>query len=413
MNNRAELVSYARDSIARGSKSFALASKLFDFQTRERVWLLYAWCRKCDDMADGQDHGGVMAQVTDPAERLAAIRDLTHRALNSEITGEPAFDALGVVAKECGLTRNMADAVIDGFALDAADWRPCTEGDMMQYCYHVAGAVGVMMAVVMGVDADDDTTLDRACDLGLAFQLANIARDVAEDEAAGRCYLPQDWLTQAGIKEADMMSPQHRPALTVIVKRLCDASERYEASAKVGAMRLPFRARWAVRSAAGIYGDIARAVRKRGARSFDARVYTSKPAKLAWVLKALGKSAVAPKFVRRNGLWTRPISKPAMTSHHTICNDLEDMLLHYGLRKPIDHSKPIVAALRLDHEDFVADFVPEVEASYAVNLEPFLFRGERLQPGFIERWRGAQGAQIWHDPSIAELAKYIDEKGPA
>ena len=66
MSDRAALVAYARDSIARGSKSFAAASKLFDRTTRERVWLLYAWCRKCDDMADGQDHGGTLSAVADP-----------------------------------------------------------------------------------------------------------------------------------------------------------------------------------------------------------------------------------------------------------------------------------------------------------------------------------------------------------
>jgi 15-cis-phytoene synthase len=306
VNNRAELVAYARDSISRGSKSFALASKLFDPQTRERVWLLYAWCRKCDDMADGQDHGGVMSEVDDPAERLADIRDLTNRALSGEITGEPAFDALGVVAHECGLTQKMADDVIDGFALDATDWRPKTGDDLYRYCFHVAGAVGVMMAVVMGVSSDDDATLDRACDLGLAFQLANIARDVAEDAAAGRCYLPQDWLLEAGIDTTKLMIAQHRPALINIVKRLCDASERYEVSAKVGAAKLPFRAQWAVLSAAGIYGDIAREVRRKGAASFDARVYTGKSAKLAWVVKAYWQAlSNNPEIVTRDGLWTR------------------------------------------------------------------------------------------------------------
>jgi phytoene synthase len=108
VSERAALVAYARESIARGSKSFAFASKLFNRMTRERVWLLYAWCRKCDDMADGQDHGGAMALVDDPYARLAAIRDLTARALAGEITGEPAFDALGMVARECGLTQKMA-----------------------------------------------------------------------------------------------------------------------------------------------------------------------------------------------------------------------------------------------------------------------------------------------------------------
>jgi phytoene/squalene synthetase len=62
---------------------------------------------------------------------------------------------------------------------------PAHRGDLMRYCFHVAGAVGVMMAVVMGVAGDDHDTLDRACDLGLAFQLNNIARDMSEDDAGG------------------------------------------------------------------------------------------------------------------------------------------------------------------------------------------------------------------------------------
>jgi 15-cis-phytoene synthase len=176
MLDRPALVTHARESIVRGSKSFAAASRLFDHTTRERVWLLYAWCRKCDDMADGQDHGGEMAAIDDPEARLDAIRDRTARALQGEITGDPAFDALGVVARECGLTQRMADDVIDGFALDTEGWHPRRESDLYRYCFHVAGAVGVMMAVVMGVSPHDEETLDRACDLGLAFQLANIGR---------------------------------------------------------------------------------------------------------------------------------------------------------------------------------------------------------------------------------------------
>jgi 15-cis-phytoene synthase len=306
MLDRPALVTFAGDSIARGSKSFAAASKLFDRQTRERVWLLYAWCRKCDDMADGQDHGGAMAQVCDATERLKIIRDLTAKAIRGETTGEPAFDALSVVAAECGLTQQMADDVIDGFALDAEDWRPRSQDDLYRYCFHVAGAVGVMMAVVMGVRADDTATLDRACDLGLAFQLANISRDLNEDDAAGRCYLPQDWLSEMDIPPGQALSPHYRDRAAILAKRLCDASEHYEASARVGAAALPFRSRWAVLAAAGIYGDIAREVRSRGARAWDSRVYTSKADKLAWVAKAgIMAARNAPEYVSRDGLWTR------------------------------------------------------------------------------------------------------------
>ena len=74
---REALVATAGETIARGSKSFGLASRLFNRQTRERAWLLYAWCRACDDLADGQDHGGRLSSVADPQARIAAIRTLT------------------------------------------------------------------------------------------------------------------------------------------------------------------------------------------------------------------------------------------------------------------------------------------------------------------------------------------------
>jgi phytoene synthase len=306
---RDAIVATAGESIARGSQSFAMASRLFDRKTRERAWLLYAWCRRCDDLADGQDHGGTMAAVEDPAERLALIADRTERALAGEIIGEPAFDALRIVAADCRIPPALPRDLVQGFAMDAADWRPRSEDDLLTYCYHVAGAVGVMMAIVMGVDPDDRETLDRACDLGLAFQLANIARDVAEDAAGGRCYLPLDWLTEFDIPPGEHMKPPYRARLAIMSKRLADSAEAYEASARIGATRLPFRARWAVLAAAGIYGDIARTVRARGEHAWDHRVVVGKASKLGWVLRAYVQARGKPgASVKRDGLWTRPVA---------------------------------------------------------------------------------------------------------
>ena len=174
--NRKNLVLNARRSIERGSKSFSRASKLFSRQTRERAWLLYSWCRACDDLADGQDHGEGMAPVKNPEKTIAVMRMKTRRAHGGEQTGNPPFDAFGIVAQECHIPLSLANDMIDGFALDARGWRPEDDHDLLQYCYHVAGSVGCMMAIVMGVSARDQDVLDRACDLGLAFQLANIAR---------------------------------------------------------------------------------------------------------------------------------------------------------------------------------------------------------------------------------------------
>jgi len=303
--NRTNLVLHARNSIERGSKSFSRASKLFARQTRERAWLLYYWCRACDDLADGQDHGHGMTAIANPEKTIAAMRMMTARAHGGEQTGNPPFDAFGAVARECNIPRKLADDMIDGFALDARGWRPETEDDLLQYCYHVAGAVGCMMAIVMGISSRDQEVLDRACDLGLAFQLANVARDVAEDAQAGRCYLPQTWLAEAGIDPDQILDPVHRDALVVLVNRLCDLAGQYEASARVGASSLPFRSRWAVLAAAGIYGDIARAIRQSNGASLEERIYTSKSQKLGWIVKAFGQALVNPARRDRQGLWTR------------------------------------------------------------------------------------------------------------
>ncbi|MDE8650271.1 phytoene/squalene synthase family protein [Novosphingobium album (ex Liu et al. 2023)] len=289
--DRAALIAHARGSIRRGSKSFAAASRLFDRETRERVWLLYAWCRACDDLADAQDHGHALGPPADAASRLATIRALTGLALAGEPTGDPAFDALGLLARETPITRAMADDVIAGFALDAADWRPRGEADMLRYCFHVAGAVGVMMAAVMDVAASDDDTLDRACDLGIAFQLANIVRDIREDAAAGRCYLPGDWLAAAHIAGGGASGE----ALAPLVARACALARGYEASARIGAARLGFRQRWAVLAAANIYGAIGREVERRGPRAWDQRVHTSRMAKLGFVARAFTQALRAPR----------------------------------------------------------------------------------------------------------------------
>ncbi len=291
--SRAALVSRSRESIARGSKSFAVASWLFDKATRERAHLLYAWCRRCDDIVDGQDHGfsnrgdTLNLDKANAQDRVEAVRVLTHRALDGQPTADIAFDALGLVAAETGITREMCDDVIDGFALDAKGWRPRTEGDLMRYCYHVAGAVGVMMAKVMGVPADAQDTLDRACDLGLAFQLNNIARDISQDDAAGRCYLPTEWLAEFDIPPGEVMKPQYRDQLVKLAQRLVKMAQLHDARARIGAGRLKFRQRWAVLSAANIYGAIGEEVVSQAELAWDHRIHTSFPEKIGHVVAAL------------------------------------------------------------------------------------------------------------------------------
>ncbi|MXP14872.1 phytoene/squalene synthase family protein [Altererythrobacter confluentis] len=313
--NRAALVEKAHQSIIRGSRSFAFASSLFDRPTREKAWLLYAWCRRCDDIADDQDHGGELGRQSGAhsgaKDRVKGIRILTNRALEGMPTADIGFDALGMLARECPITQDMTDDVIRGFAMDADEWRPRTEGDMMRYCYHVAGAVGVMMAHVMGVDSRDSDTFDRACDLGLAFQLANIARDVVEDDAAGRCYLPVEWLVEMDLSPGQHCKPANRFELASLMPRMIALMDHHADAARIGAARLHFRQRWAVLSAARIYTAIGHKVLRRGQKAWHNRVVVGPLAKLGHVIAAFFEAlANSPPVLDEMPRWTRAELRP-------------------------------------------------------------------------------------------------------
>jgi phytoene synthase len=298
-------------AMAIGSRSFAAATRLFDPETRDAARLLYAWCRHCDDVVDGQTLGRVGAAedggaTTPPAaDRLDRLYDLTRRALAGEPLDEPAFVALQWVARRHGIAAGHALALLDGFAMDVRGEPFRSLDDTLRYCYHVAGVVGLMMAQVMGVR--DDATLDRACDLGLAFQLTNIARDVADDARAGRVYLPADWLAEAGLDRASVLDRPDCDAVRALRARLVATAEPYYDSAYAGVASLPFRSAWAVAAARSIYRDIGLGVRA----GYDGRVVVGPSRKVARIVSAVfvagASRALAVRAARsRDGLWCRP-----------------------------------------------------------------------------------------------------------
>ncbi len=307
-----DVLGHAREAIARGSKSFAMAAKLFDPVTRDRAMLLYAWCRHTDDVIDGQVLGqGRNDDTRPPAERLAEVERLTEMALAGQPTGQPAYEALAQVVRETHMPARYPRDLVHGFRIDMEERPFRTIDDTLTYCYHVAGCVGVMMAIVMGVSPDDRPTLDRACDLGMAFQLNNIARDVIEDAMNSRRYIPDDWLDSVQLAPNNFAFPPHRRQLHRLVTRLVNLAEEYETSARYGTPALSNRAAWAVLAAARIYGGIGRRVRDGGPDALETRISTTKPEKLRAVAVALSETlsrksrwpAPAPS---RDGLWTMP-----------------------------------------------------------------------------------------------------------
>jgi phytoene synthase len=309
----AALVDTSRLIIKSGSKSFATAAKLFNEETRDNAYMLYAWCRHCDDVIDNQELGfNSQPQDAEVTRRvLDQLKEKTQAAIDNKPSDDPIFEGLRYVLKANEIPGRYPLELLEGFAMDAAEHQYKSFDETLQYCYYVAGVVGLMMAYVMG--ARDEAALQRATDLGIAFQLTNISRDVREDALIGRVYLPEDWLAAAGIPPQELSNPEYSAALIKVVERLLNEADRYYASADQGLRALGFRSAWAVASARGVYKAIGDKVRQRGVSALDERVVVRKRRKLLGIAEGMIDALKASWFdnktqpaPRDSDLWTAP-----------------------------------------------------------------------------------------------------------
>ena len=306
-----DLVRLSEDSIARGSKSFAAAARLFAPDTRKDATMLYAWCRHADDLIDGQTSGHDQQADfrTGQRERLQELREATQAALDGAYAKDQVFEALHRVVERHRIPHRHPLELVRGFEMDVEQRAYHTLDDTLDYCYHVAGVVGVMMSMIMG--ARDAHVLDRASDLGIAFQLTNIARDIIDDARAGRVYLPSQWLEESGLSRIDAGDRTQWPRLHSLALRLLDHAEPHYASAYKGMAALPWRSAWAIAAARRVYRDIGEKLRREGPDSWEGRVATSKSRKV-WLLLLSLKDVAATRFggsddaADRKGLYQRP-----------------------------------------------------------------------------------------------------------
>lgn len=267
-----------REMIAKGSKSFSLAAKIFGPEVRDAAFFLYGWCRYCDDLVD-------LDNPMDPLKgregRLLLLRENTRFAFTRQRQMEPVFVAFQYVVHRYAIPRDYPLELIEGMAMDVRGERYRTVNDLLLYCYRVAGTVGLMMSHVMGIS--DERALRHAADLGIAMQLTNIARDIIEDAERGRVYLPLSWLEEAGIAPDEIALPQHREKLARLAARLLAEAEKYYRSGDEGLRYLSFRSASAVAAARQVYAEIGSLILKRGARAWDRRGYVPTGRKL-WVI---------------------------------------------------------------------------------------------------------------------------------
>ncbi|MBD3665019.1 15-cis-phytoene synthase [Sulfitobacter aestuariivivens] len=292
---------YCRGVIRTGSLSFHAASKLLPSQVRDPALALYAFCRLADDEVDeGIAKGQAVLQLQ---ERL----DLAYAGRPRNAPEDRAFAA---IVDAFDMPRALPEALLEGLAWDAVERRYDSLSDVRAYSARVASAVGAMMCVLMRVrDAD---ALARACDLGVAMQLTNIARDVGEDARAGRIYLPLDWLRGAELTPADFLNdPQATPQVRRMVARLLAEAHRLYIRSEAGIGKLPVQARAGIFAARYIYAAIGKSVRRHQHDSITRRARTTKAQKIALIGKAGVRAAGTIVLPQSPVLFAAPLNEVA------------------------------------------------------------------------------------------------------
>jgi 15-cis-phytoene synthase len=287
-----------------GSKSFYAASRLLPKRVRADATALYAFCRVADDAIDLAPNASAQAAaLAHLHERLDHIYRAAPLAYAEDIMMAP-------VVLQHEIPRALLEALLEGFAWDAQVRRYETLDELHEYCARVAGTVGVMMALLMGVR--ETRALNYAAELGSAMQLTNIARDVGEDARAGRLYLPMHWMREAGIDvTAWLQEPQVNTAICDTTERLLQVSDRLYRHARQGISQLPSDCQFAITSAAEVYAHIGVKVRQNKLDSINYRAIVSTRRKIALIARSALQSTL--------GSWL-PFGRVAANSN----TDVED-----------------------------------------------------------------------------------------
>lgn len=269
-------VAACRATLRQHSKTFHAASLLLPARVRAPASVLYGFCRLADDAVDVD--GG-------QRDAVARLQQRLDRVYAGQPLPEPADRALASVVAAYAIPKALPEFLLEGLAWDA-EGREYEHFDaLLAYAARVAGAVGAMMSLLMETRAPD--ALARACDLGVAMQLSNIARDVGADAALGRLYLPRAWLREAGMDDAAILrwraAPVRDARVEAVVLRLVAEADRLYARAGAGVARLPLACRPGINAARLMYAAIGHQVRRAGGDGLSRRARVGGWRKLALV----------------------------------------------------------------------------------------------------------------------------------
>ena len=278
---------HCRDITKAQAKNFYYAFRTLPARKRRAIYAAYAFCRLCDDIADGD------APVE---EKRAALRETRARLRGEPDSGQPdpVFDALGHAIAAYSIPVSLFEEVVDGVEMDLVKDRYDTFDDLREYCFGVASAVGLISIEVFGYE--EEVAKEYAVDLGIAMQLTNIMRDLKEDAERGRIYLPLEELEAFGYSQQQLVDGVVNEKFRELMRFQADRARRYFAS---GSRLMPLlgpRARACPGVLAGVYGALLDSMERAGYDVFQRRIALSTRRKLfimakTWAASLVGRSA--------------------------------------------------------------------------------------------------------------------------
>nr|AAW28851.1 phytoene synthase [Haematococcus lacustris] len=277
------------------AKTFYLGTQLMTPIQAKSIWAIYVWCRRTDELVDGPNANKITPKALDRwEERLEA----TFAGRPYDVLDAALSDTISKFPMDIQPFKDM----IEGMRMDLHKTRYQTFDELYEYCYRVAGTVGLMTMPVMGIDPSYKGPMDvvykAALALGTANQLTNILRDVGEDaRERNRIYLPMEDLQQFGLTEQDVLGAVHVPSQGKVsekwrafMKFQIARARQCFADAESGVDQLEAKARWPVWSALILYRQILDAIEKNDYDNFSQRAYVSKAKKMASLPLALTRA---------------------------------------------------------------------------------------------------------------------------
>ncbi len=270
-----EAQQYCTALTKRSGSNFYYSFLFLPRRRREAMYTVYAFCREVDGAVDDPPPG------SNPHEQIRRWRAELEAAYHGQPTS-PVTISLAAHARALGLPQEYFDDLLRGVEMDLTTSRYATFEDLSLYCYRVAAVVGLICLKVFGTESP--LARDYAVNLGMAFQLTNILRDLGSDAERGRIYLPQEDLVRFGYPEEALLKRTYSPRFVELMQFQCARARRFYAQAQAIAAQLPVADRRALVAAEimrGVYARILRRIEESGYRVFGTRIGLAPSRRLA------------------------------------------------------------------------------------------------------------------------------------